>query len=317
MTTCDVAYLVFAYHRADQLVRLLRALRTGSPQAAIFVHWDAKAAPPPGPELAALDVALIEPRLPVYWGDGSFVRAILHSLSHARNLADFRYVAILSGQDYPLRPLAAIERDLLASGVDAFMEAYRDHEYFHRYLYRYWRLPRFPYAYRVPAQLRRGVEGLRKALNASQPFFRIEWLSRKQPRRLGFRWPTPFGPHFPCHFGSDWFTFSHRAADYLLRFSDERPDVLKHYARTLIPSESFFATVLANAEGLNVVLDDNRRFILWPNDHAAHPVTLSMAHFDAMVRTGKDFGRKFDMDQDSAVLDELDRHLSCTRPAAC
>lgn len=312
MTTCDVAYLVFAYHRPDQLVRLLRTLRTGSPRAAIFLHWDAKGGTPPGAELAALDVALIEPAVPVYWGDGSFVRAMLHALSHARRRADFRYVAILSGQDYPLRPLAAIERDLLASGADAFMEACRNHEHLHRYRYRYWRLPRFPYAHRVPPPLRRGVEDLRKALNAVQPFIRIESLPRKQPPRLGIRWRTPFGRRLPFHFGSDWFTLSRRAADYLLRFADERPDVLKHYARTLIPSESFFATALANAGELNVVLDDNRRFILWPNDHAAHPATLTMEHFDAIVRSGKDFGRKFDIDQDSAVLDALDRHVSST-----
>lgn len=316
MTTCDVAYLVCAYHKPGQLLRLIRALRTGSPRAAIFLHWDAKAGTPPGPELAALDMALIEPRVPVYWGDGSLVRAMLHSLSHARNQVDFRYIAFLSGQDYPLRPLAAIERDTLASGVHAFMEADRGHEYSHPYLYRYWRLPRFPYAYRVPAPIWRAIDGLRRGLNRLQPFLRIEWSPRKQPSRLGIRWPAPFGPRFPCHFGSDWFTLSRRAADYLLSFAAQRPDVTKHYTRTLIPSESFFATVLASAEGLNVVLDDNRRFILWTSNHAAHPTTLTMAHFEAMVTSGKDVGRKFEMDQDSAVPDALDRHLSFTSLAA-
>jgi len=312
MTTCDVAYIVLTNHKSGQLLRLTRALRSGSPRAAIFMHWDAKAGAPPGPELAELDVMLIEPRVPVYWGDDSMVRAMLHSLTYARNRADFRYIAILSGQDYPLRPLAAIERDLLGGGVDAFMEADRDHEYSHRYLYRYWRLPRCPYTYRVPAPIRHTINGLRKGLNRLQPFLRIEMSPCKQPSRLGIRWPVPFGPRFPCYFGSDWFTLSRRATDYLLSFAAQRPNVMKHYAHTLIPSESFFATVLANADGLSVVLDDNRRFILWPNDHAAHPVTLTMAHFDAMATSGKGFCRKFDMDQDSAVLDALDRHLSST-----
>ncbi len=80
-------------------------------------------------------------------------------------------------------------------------------------------------------------------------------------------------------------TLSRRASSYLVDFGKNNPGVLKYYRRTLIPDESYFQTVLYNSENLKVC-DDNRRFILWNDASPAHPVTLTMQDFNAMISSG-------------------------------
>lgn len=309
MNSGQVAYLVIAYHKPDQLFRLLERLRTGSPSALVALHFDAKYPLPDRDRLAALGVRLIEPRIGVQWGDYSFVEVILTGFQQLLPDAGWRYVHLLSGQDYPLRPLAESEAALVASHCDAFIDASQEHTYHYRYLHRYWQMPKFRYAYLLPKWLRFAGMALRDALNKSQNFIRFEWVPRGLPQLVGVKHLRhPFTASMPCWFGSDWFTLSRRAVEYLLGTLEKRQDLVRIYRTSLIPSESLFATVLCNSP-LRVQCRDNRRFILWASDTAAHPVTLTMTHFEAMIASGKDFGRKFDADTDSQVLDALDRHV--------
>jgi hypothetical protein len=71
--------------------------------------------------------------------------------------------------------------------------------------------------------------------------------------------------------------------------------------------ESFFHTVLLNTPDLSASLD-NRRYIVWARD-AAHPKLLQLEDLDGMLASGQHFARKFDLEVDSTVLDELDRRL--------
>lgn len=309
MSTGAVAYLVLAYHKPEQLFRLLERLRRGSPRAPILLHFDAKYPLPDQSRLSALGTELVEPRIDVQWGDYSLVQAILAGLSQLLNRRSWEYVQLLSGQDYPLRPLPEIEAALLGSQIDAFIDATHQHGYHHRYLYRYWKIPKFRYAYLLPRWLHAFDAALRTKVTQSQDLVRFEWVPRGLAQRVGLkRLNHPFTPSMPCWFGSDWFTLSRRAAEYLLETLEKRRDLVQVYRTSIIPSESLFATILCNSH-LQIQCRDNRRFIVWLNDAAAHPVTLTMQHFDAIIESGKDFGRKFDMDVDSRVLDALDRHI--------
>lgn len=125
----------------------------------------------------------------------------------------------------------------------------------------------------------------------------------------------PFSDDFVCFKGSDWFILSHRAVGYLVAFGQKRPKVLEYYRRTFLSCESYHQTVLCNAKELKIC-NDNRRFILWP-PASPHPETLTLKYLDAMVQSGKDFGRKFDTKADSAVLDALDLRVLGSRLKEC
>jgi hypothetical protein len=75
-----------------------------------------------------------------------------------------------------------------------------------------------------------------------------------------------------------------------------------------MPSESCFQTVLWNNKTLKIY-DYNRGFIVWDDSRLAHPKMLTIEDLEAMARSDKDFGRKFDAEVDSTILDELDRRL--------
>jgi hypothetical protein len=122
---------------------------------------------------------------------------------------------------------------------------------------------------------------------------------------LGRRCATPFSPAAPCRRGSDWVTLSRRAVEVV---AGAGPEWVRHYRRTLVPTESFPHTLLHAAPGLRLS-GDTRRFSAW-EPHAHRPATLGLADLDRIRASGADFARKFDVTADAAVLDALDASLA-------
>lgn len=305
----EFAYLILAHNKLDQLLRLIRTLRTGSPNAAILLHQDAKSALPDTAALREQGVSLVAPRVSVMWGDASQLDALLGSIDYALKHVDFSWLSIISGQGYPLRPLSVIEAELRQTKYDAFVKAepviagpYRVRYYAH-----YWPLPRFRYAYRLPTKLHAVISWLRTRFNRWQSWFKIEGGTRGAPTLLGIPTITPpFTRDLMCYKGSDWFTLSQHAAKCLIEFGHRHPKVLSYFRRTFMPCEAYYQKVLHNLKELSVS-SDHRRFILWDANRLAHPKTLTIEDLDMMTTSGKDFGRKFDASVDSTVLDALDR----------
>ena len=272
-----VAYLVMSY--VGPVERLVATLRAGSPDAVIAVHHDPRVLP-----LGEVDAIRIEPR-PIAWGHGSQLLAVLHGLRELRDRAD--WFVLLSGQDYPVRPLAEIEAGL--RGADAFIQIApvapltwrrgRADEFARRYRMR-WR----------PASTHVTTLAAR-----ADPLAHVRTLPHGT--YLGLRAAPPLPPFH----GSDWFTLSRRAVDAVLAAPR---DVLDHFLHTIVPTEAFVHTVLADS-GLRVN-PDNRRYVRFePN--SPNPRVLTRDDLDAALASGADFARKFD---DPAVLDEIDRRLT-------
>ncbi|MEM6579670.1 MAG: beta-1,6-N-acetylglucosaminyltransferase [Pseudomonadota bacterium] len=300
------AYLVLAYEKNTQLIRLLKVIRSASPDAIILLHFDAKYEAPDPSHLDALGVELVEPRTSVMWGDISHVTAVLNSLEYALQRFTFEWMSVISGQDYPVRPLATIERELSCSRFDAYVRADPVSEYRSRYYLRYLSLPNLRIAHRIPLRIRRFFKQAKIQINKRQSLFRFEGGLRGTPFKLGVpRLRTPFSEKFVCYKGSDWFTLSFQAAGYLAEYSRENASVLEYYRHTIIPSESYFQTVLYNAGQLKVC-NDNRRFILWDTANLAHPVVLASQHVEEIVQSNKDFARKFDAKVDAGPINRLD-----------
>jgi len=119
-----IAYVISAYKLPAQLIRLVRALRY--PRRAFYIHVDSRT---PDAEHDTLTAALgsaddVEflPRHPCRWGDFGHVRATLKGLDRlAASGRPFDYVALLTGQDYPIKPNAHLEQVLAASAGRSFM----------------------------------------------------------------------------------------------------------------------------------------------------------------------------------------------------
>ena len=285
-----VAYLVLSHRNPPQVLQLVRALAEG-PAARVLVRHDTRHSTLARPAIEAAGGEAIEDAIDVEWARWSYLALILRCLEEARRRLDPDWTLILSGQDYPLRAMAAIEADLDRSPADARLGAVReveaarpasDDEFYLRCRYRHYARPRaLP---DLPLRLRPLI------------------YARDMPPLVGVRRLASAPLRF--YSSADWLTLGRRALGRVLEASRDRR-LMRHFRRVAVPSESFFASVLLGDPTL-AVEHDHRRFAAFSGPGASHPDTLTIHDLDRILASGADFARKFDSEIDSDVLDRLD-----------
>jgi hypothetical protein len=295
-----LAIVVLAHDRPKQLALLLSALR--HPQARLYLHVDERS--DLAPFAAALegagvgDVALL-PRHATRWGSVELVDAALEGLVQGtKDRCD--YFTLISGQDFPLRPVEEILAFFEEAGSRSYLE--------------YFPLPaprwRFEgrertdfYTYTVLGRretcIPRGEDTsfLNPKGRVLNEMLRVR--SALKPTRRFPLYAQPFG-------GSQWWNLSRVAADRVLSFIDEHPGYRRYHAHTLAPDEVFFQSILLGTDfaAEHEIVDDTLRFMRWP-DGESHPRVLTMSDMVAMRESDALFGRKFDSAVDEAVLERL------------
>jgi len=295
-----VAYVVVSHRNPEQVLRLVRALKEG-PSAEVLVRHDQRRSRLDDGELERLGACPLRDEIQFEWGGWSQLQLLLACLARAVEQLDPDWLLVLSGQDYPLRPMAEIEEALARSERDALLGHAWEldtgrlpgppaDEFFLRYAYRHYAAP--PRAPRLPGRLR--------------PLVYLREMPHPLKPRLGLRRPKlPFDDGFRCFVSADWLTLNRKALAAVLRAARQRRRLMRYYRRVAVPSESFFATVLLNDDSLRVDRD-NRRFVSFAGPLTPHPETLTSADLDRLLASGCDFARKFDVDVDAGVLGALD-----------
>lgn len=299
-----VCYQVHTHRHPAQINRLVRTLLASSPECVVVVNHDRR-----GPELDEAALARLgDVHLQVTdggYGDWSHVRRYLEvaDLLDARGIG-YDWMANLTGQDYPVKPLPTAEAQLAAADVDGFILTFpvetpaapwppgRAQS---RYWYRYRRLrglsPRSMRALR-PVQV----------ANRVQPWVRVNVSFGLS---VGVRTRAPFGPGLVCHGGSFWCTLARSAVERVREFARQRPDVVAHYHGTLAPDESFIHTVLANTPGIRLS-PDCLRYFDFSRSRFNHPRTLDESDVAPAAASGAHFARKWDYERTPAAYDMLD-----------
>ncbi len=312
-------YFVASHKNPAQVYRLASTLRKGSPDCHIVIHHDPKGEPLDPVQLRAINAHSIKPALAVEWGDITHVDMILHSLRWIQQSLDYDWLVFISGQDYPVKPIRLIERELHDSRYDGFLRGFPvlepnswpAREGHLRYYYRYFKLPRLPYYYRLPAPIKALLTDLRKTLCAAQPLLTIR-LGPRVKTRIGFRrLATPFSASFKCYGGPEWFSLNRLAVKYVIEYVDRQRRLYDFYKPTYIPDESFFNTILLNNTALSFS-QNNKRYVHWAKDvkyGGSSPQIIRTEDIEALRHTDAHFARKFDTGIDSEVLDLIDREL--------
>lgn len=275
-----IGYVVSAYKLPGQLVRLLRRLRTGT--STFVVHVDRKTDRHTYEQMVvgASELGCVEfvDRHVCHWGGFGHVRATLKGIERLyADGADFDYVVLLTGQDYPLRPTAEIERRLAAAEGQSFLS--------------YWPVPRAAWSGRGGLdRIERWHLVGRRHLHVTAPVVR-----RRIPGGL-----TPWG-------GPPYWCLSRSVVDYVWDWLREHPDVVRFFEHVWIPDELFFQTIVLNSPLRDTVVNDDLRHIDWTRLPA--PSVFRRDDLDELVGSGKLFARKFDSTVDAEVLDLLDRHI--------
>ena len=292
-----VVYLVLSHRNPEQVLRLVRALCEG-PAARVLVRHDQRRSWLDPADVEAAGAEPIDDGIDVEWAAWSHVEVILAGLRRAAPL-DPDWVLVLSGQDYPLRPMGEIEADLAASEGDAMLGAVReiesrrpvgDDEFFLRVAYRHYRRPRrLPH---LPRLLR--------------PLVYV----RDLPPLVGIRRLRQ--PGLRLYSSADWLTLGRRGLSRVLAAGEDRR-LLRAFRRVAVPSESFFASVLLNDPRLRVERD-HRRFLAFAGPGVPHPETLTAADLGTALASGADFARKFDVTVDARPFDLLDQRNRASTP---
>lgn len=273
-----VAYIVAAHRDLPLVARLSRRLADG--ETSLVVHVDARVGQP---EFAALRRSTEElnvhylPRRRLYWGGFGVVGAALAGIRHLLGSGDeFEYVGLLSGQDYPLRPAAAIRAELAAASGRSFLHHFP-----------------LPYDGWGPSggldRIRRWHLVSRIALHVRLP------RDRSIPGCL-----PPYGG------GRPWL-LARAAAEHADSVVRNRPELVEFFRHVLHPDEIFFQTILLNSPLAPTIVDDHRQYIRWAG--GPRPATLTLDETADLERSGCLFARKLDSVVSAELLDLLDARL--------
>ncbi|HEX6201551.1 MAG TPA: beta-1,6-N-acetylglucosaminyltransferase [Thermoanaerobaculia bacterium] len=303
-----VAYFVQTHRAPAQVLRLVETLRAGSPEALLLVGHDPSGPPLDGRALAAHGAELFHPAVPPRRGYWSLFAPWVEAVERLERAAvGWDWLVYLSGQDYPVRPLAASEAALAAGGVDGWLTWVdaagpspegRRRQGRLRYLYRYRDLPRARPLLRL----------LRRA-NGIQPWWHVHLTyGPRLGRRAG---ETPFGPRLRPVWGSQWTTLSRDAA--LAVAEAAHGPLADWFAATVCPDEAFAQTVLVNDPRFRLA-NDNLRFVDVRGSRDGHPRRLGAADGPMLLAGGYAFARKLDLAAEPTLFDWLDEHAPHRRP---
>jgi hypothetical protein len=309
----EFAAVVLAHTDAPHVRRLVTALN-GVP---IFLHCDAKT---PAPVLADMverlprNVTVLE-QLPTSLASWSLVAAELAGVRAALARTRAEHIAVLSGSDYPLVSMQVLVEEL---------DAWRDQSYVwnHTMPFRPWDTSR---------HCDGGMWRLRRRFvtHHDQVVF---------VRDVPLRWPflTASLPNgIEPRASSQWKIYARHHADRLLDVVDARPDLVRFWRSTLVPEESFAASILGSRAIMGGAAVPpcwvHAWYIHWREDRHEHPRWLGHGDFDGLAsarwgdpigpdqafrpwttpeRPGRKlFARKFSSSVDPGVLNCIDAEL--------
>jgi hypothetical protein len=313
-------YYMQTHTNPSQIARLVELIKEGSPESVVLIDHDASRAP--------LDASRFQDISDVYvlnshggYGDFSHLERYFAAVDWLdTHGVRFDWLQSMTGQDYPLRPIADIERVIIESCVDGYL------------LY----APVFPE--RTPSNADWGAAPqyrLCSPFDAAMRYdYRHRWIGR--PTRAKQRWLRPvmilnliqpwvrvslgfstvglrrkntiFDSDFVCYGGWFFCALSAHCVRYVREFVRENPDVVAHFRTMAAPEEVFFQTVLVNSGKFRFV-PDAKYYIDWTGSRNNHSKTLDMTDLPSILSSGAHWARKFDINFDSTILDALDRDV--------
>jgi hypothetical protein len=274
-----IAYLILAHAQPAMLKELVAALH--KPKEAIFVHVDKKTDSIPFERLLSGKCTFLEQRENVSWGNFSIIQATLNLLHAAAAGGQFDYYCLLSGCDYPIKPVRVFESHLAAHPDNEYIQC-RDMA-------------------GLSPKLKKRYTGFFLFENRSEFLKKLNYGVTKIQRLFYKRKSYNRQPMF-C--GSQWWTLTGECVKYIMDFVTTHPDYISYFRYTHISDEMFFHTIVAHSPFSSKVQDDNLRHIAF-EENSPHPNVWTMADKETLLQSPAYFARKFDSSADRRIVDFL------------
>lgn len=281
-----VAHLLMVYKDPQQLLRLVNVLQTN--QSDVFVHVDKKFDIEPFRLICPPTIKFIENRKRVNWGGYSLIEAVISSINEIQSASDkYQFVNILSGQDFPIKPIASFEQFLKENTGKCFIsfDSVSNTDWWKDNIIRITRY----HLNDLPVKGKYTVQKVLNKLSSDRKFPQKDWQI--------------YGGN--C---SSWWTIPSDAALYFAQYMTQNKR-LKRFAKfTWAPDEYIYATVLMNSIYHNNVVNNNYRYIDW-SEKKANPKTLKTNDFEKLQDSNNFFARKFDLNIDGEVVNLVTEKL--------
>lgn len=252
-----LGFLILAHDNPANTARLVKLLLASG--SAVCLHYDLNAGDAPLKEIkdrlgALADQIILPKRVRVSWGEWSIVEATLHGLRALLESGhELDYIHLMSGADYPIRPVsefrAFLERH---NGVD-FIESH-------------------------PVAKRQWVkDGLSRERFQYRHFFNFKahpklfsWCWKVQAA-LKLRRKPPEG--LSIHMGSQWWTLTTATCRHVLERGTSR-EIVRFFRRSWIPDEMFVQTLAAEMQRKH----SNRHLTLYQFNDYGVPIIYYDSH---------------------------------------
>lgn len=273
-----IAYLIMVHRLPHQFKRLFTAIY--EPENYYLIHIDKKADEEIGSEIRTFledyPNIYIQRSNNVVWGGYSMVQAELDGMKYLLDAAvTWDYFINLSGQDYPLKSQKSIRKFLTENKGKSFIK--------------------------VADQKLKRPETMNRIENHFQEF--ADKISPLTYKRSYLKDVVPY-------IGGQWMMLTRACCSFICN-SVEVKKFEEYYKNTLIADESFFQTVLMNTSYDGLLVDDDKRAIIWipDGDIKLRPKTFTIKDYP-FLSIGKNlFARKFDDNVDSAIIDKIEADL--------
>jgi hypothetical protein len=272
-----VGYVILAHHKPRQLLRLTNVIRLQS-EGPIIIHVDRKSVLKFRHAIPVLEaIPNVRPisNQRVQWGTYSVVQATLDCLHTLLvQYPEVSHIRLLSGQDYPIKPLGDFERMMTKRGERSGMQIHRlpraewvdDHG----------GLDRVEYSY----------------IRFAGRFFRIT--------------KSHLPPNVTFYGGSQFWCLARDHCFYILAQAKKWRPLFRN---SLLPDEIFFHTVLMNSKFSDKIVNELTTHSVYVGSSPS-PLVIGTKDFTRLMESPAFFARKFDDEADMRILDALDQQFA-------
>ncbi len=276
-----IACILMAHKDPQQIERLIKKFEHFPFD--FHIHIDKKTNLKPFLYLAEIPhVQFVHHRIKVRWASYSFLHAVLESIKEVLdNDRHYDFISVMSGQDYPIKPVSAIYASLEKSrGKNFICYEERDEWWSHAIT----RINKYHFT-------NFGFRGR----------YRLQFfLNSLLPQR---KFPLPYilygGPRAMC------MTLGADCAKYVVDFVDSNKRLRRFIKFTWGPDEFLIPTLIMNSRFRSSVVNNNFYYIDWSRG-GPNPKTLTVEDYETLRSSDKMLARKFDIVEDATILDMLD-----------
>lgn len=309
------AALIIAHKNANQLVRLIRALKDD--EIDVYVHldkkWNISQEEIEQIKRASSYVTVIDQRFSGYldtWSLCEITMALLEKACAGNKQYD--YFMLLSGQDYLIKPVSYIKHYLKEQYPTPLIDCTPLRK--DNWIYPGFKWIRFNWYYRMVEKLTKSKELRRILLLPIYVVQIVVTLIMKSPyKRL-----TKLG--CDLYGGSAWWILPKSVVEFCIREVDANTAIVKAFKLKNTPEESFFQTMVMRSSLKELVkvndpyevLQDCMTYAYFFDDThqpTGHPYILTEENFNMLKARKELFARKFDVSINSKILDKIDQEI--------